>query len=66
MNVFACRLMSYKYIVVDNEIYLNFEETINQRYECQSNEISTVRNKVEKVFFFYIVGPELALYGANG
>ena len=37
MNIFACKLLRYKYIVVDNEIYFTFDSEVTQRYDCKSN-----------------------------
>lgn len=52
--------------MVDNEIYLTFDSFVTDRYLCKANEVTAIRNRLEKVFFFYIVGTELAFYGANG
>lgn len=65
MNIFTCKLLRYKYIVVDNEIYLTFDSEVTQRYECKGNEIEFIRSMIEKTFYFMIIGTELSLYGPN-
>ena len=61
----SCKLLKFTYLVVDNEIFLDYVETIMNRYKCNEGQIDEIRAKLERVFTFFIIGKELTMLSPN-
>jgi hypothetical protein len=64
--VHACYDLAYNYSVSENNIYISFLNVIDIPRKCVSGEITTIRSRLDTVFYFVINGTMLSLYDPTG
>lgn len=62
----ACYELSYSYELSGNDIVITYNNVINIPRKCQKGEISTLRSKIDTIFYFTIDGSTLKLYNPTG
>lgn len=66
LTVSACYELSYSYAVREKDINLAYKNIISIPRKCLPGEITTIRSKIDSVFYFTINGTSLKLFDPTG
>lgn len=62
----SCYQLSYDYEIHENDIVFNYKRIIDIPRKCVEGEITTIRAKLDTVFYFTINGTTLKLFNPTG
>jgi hypothetical protein len=55
LTVSACRVLTYRYTVKDDQLFLRIEAENATEKSCVAQEMAYIRSKMDSTFYFYIM-----------
>jgi hypothetical protein len=64
--IHSCYDLSYSYSVKGNDISISYNKILDIPRKCGDGEITTIRSKIDTIFYFTIKGDSLSLHNPTG